>query len=578
MEFKINGNVIFHNEHYSCEQLNRIENYILEVIKDYENNQIIALALSRTPMMLATIFALLKKGIPFLPLDISLPEGRLSYMLDKAAIKTIISDSVSSVCGISTKMVSSDTRIILKQDQNYQKEHNNNIDDENIAYILYTSGSTGLPKAVEVLRHGLINFIEGISESVQFESDCRIACLTNMSFDIFFLESVLALQKGMTVVLADDRERNNPRLIRKLIVNNCVNTMQCTPSLIRMMQMIDPDLTFLNNIKILMLGGEPLPKTMLYSIQKVLSGKIYNMYGPTETTIWSTVSNLTNADNVNIGKEIKNTEVFIVDDNLNMVGEGEEGEILIAGAGLARRYLNDDEKTKKSFITITNKNKLIRVYRTGDYGYRDLSGTLFCTGRKDNQVKVLGHRIELGDVEHHIGRIQNIENNVVVANPNDNNRLVCFYLSKHTMADSNLRKEALKYLPDYMIPESWIRVPSLLYTSSGKVDRKEMLSIYMYNTETVLESELSQVLSQGNDTYENDILNKIIECFNIDYDGISSETEIELLGLDSLTYVTCLVNVEDLFDIEFEDEMLLNDFFKTIGDIEDFVKTKIENN
>ncbi len=577
MDFNIKGNVIFHNRVYSNEQLIKMENYVLEVINGYEENQIVALVLTRTPLMLATVFALLKRGIPFLPLDISFPEERLNYMLEKANVKTILSDCVTSVCGISTVMINSDEQDILKRATVFQDINQNAISDEQVAYILFTSGSTGLPKAVEVVRRGLKNFIEGIIETVIFESDCRIACLTSMTFDIFFLESVLALNEGMTVVLADDKERNNPRLIQKLLVSNCVNTMQCTPSSMRMMEMIDPDLRFLEKIRTLMLGGEPLPQTLLLTLQKVVSGHIYNMYGPTETTIWSTVSDLTNADEVNIGRAIKNTEVYIVDEKLSEVTDGEEGEILISGAGLAKRYLNDDEKTRRSFIMICNNNKAIRAYRTGDFGFKNEYGVLFCTGRRDNQVKVLGHRIELGDVEHHIARIQNIVNNVVTVDQNDGNRLICFYLSEQTLSDSYLRKEALKLLPDYMVPESWIRVPSLLYTLSGKTDRKAMLLEYKKGIEQGEDSYLINDSGQRNDNCENLILKQIIDCFDMKNDIITADTVLESLGLDSLKYVSCLVNIEDLFDIEFEDEMLLSNYFETVGDIEEFVKSAVDN-
>ena len=133
------------------------------------------------------------------------------------------------------------------------------------------------------------------------------------------------------------------------------------------------------------------------------------MYGPTETTIWSTVGNLTTAASVNIGKPIKATEVFIVDANLNRLETGEEGEILIAGKGLAKGYLKDEERTTESFVTIQGETELIRAYRTGDYGYLDRDGNFVCTGRRDSQVKILGHRIELGDVEYNISRINRVE-------------------------------------------------------------------------------------------------------------------------------------------------------------------------
>lgn len=548
-----------------------MEAWVNKKIGDISKDKPVALAMQRTPLLMVTLFALLKRGITFLPVDPSFPTERLQYMLKKAEIDTILSDCERNICEYKTLFLENEDTAYEAFDGLQLSCGQENEVNNDVAYILFTSGTTGNPKAVEVFRSGLSNFIEGIMEAVTFEQETRIICITNATFDIFFLESILALKMGMMVVLADEEERKNPRLVKRLIENNDVNTIQCTPSTIRMLAMVDSEYSFLKGVKTLMIGGEPFPPTLLQTLQKVMRGRIYNMYGPTETTIWSTVGNLTTAASVNIGKPIKATEVFIVDANLNRLETGEEGEILIAGKGLAKGYLKDEERTTESFVTIQGETELIRAYRTGDYGYLDRDGNFVCTGRRDSQVKILGHRIELGDVEYNISRINRVENNVVVVDPDTGNRLICFFIGSVKIDEKKLRYETLKFLPEYMVPSVWICVDELIYTASGKIDRKAM---WLHYSEKVKEEQdgLASIISEGHD----DIVAKILECFSIAEGVLNEDTELKSLGLDSIEYVSCLIDIEEVFDIEFMDEMLSADYFGTIKDMANYIQSVVE--
>lgn len=255
------------------------------------------------------------------------------------------------------------------------------------AYILYTSGTTGIPKGVEVTREGLFNFIEGISEIIDFSAGKRIACFTTVSFDIFILESIMALYRGLVVVLANEDEQRNPRLMAKLIQDNEVDMVQMTPSRMQLLLNYDKELSCLKNVKEIMIGGESFPLSLLRRLKEKTNAKIYNMYGPTETTIWSTVSDLTQKDRIDIGRPIKNTEVYIVDESLSILPEGQVGEIYIAGKGLARGYVGKNDLTIEKFIYLPQKPD-VRVYRTGDMGRYLPDGDLEYLGRTDNQVKI----------------------------------------------------------------------------------------------------------------------------------------------------------------------------------------------
>lgn len=192
-----------------------------------------------------------------------------------------------------------------------------------------------------------------------------------------------ALYKGLTVVLANDDEQRSPKLMAKLIQDNDVDMIQMTPSRMQLLLNHDKELSCLKNAKEIMIGGEPFPLSLLRTLQEKTTAKIYNMYGPTETTIWSTVSELTNKDRIDIGHPIKNTEIYIVDENLSILPDGEAGEICIAGKGLAKGYVNRDDLTAEKFIYLLQKPD-VRVYRTGDLGCYLPDGDFEYLGRTDN--------------------------------------------------------------------------------------------------------------------------------------------------------------------------------------------------
>ena len=558
MSFVINGEIIYKREHYSAEELRQQVRSAELWLNQYTmcKDRPVALLMNRTPKLLTVIFALLGQKIPFLQLDEQMPMNRLDYMLKSAQVEYVVSDVLTIDTFCECKVLDFNNR-----QESAVTEMATNKPSE-LAYLLFTSGTTGYPKAVEVYRKGLINFIDAIPKCVRFPENTRIACTTNATFDIFFLESVMALCHGMTVVLADDKERSNPRMLRDIILNDEVNTLQMTPSMLFMLQMADADLDFLKGIDVLMLGGEQFPERMLKKLQGVVRGRIYNMYGPTETTIWSAVADLTEAEEVTIGSPIQNTEIFIVEDE-RILADGEEGEIVIAGDGLARGYCNNPEKTAQNFMMLDCKGTLKRVYKTGDLGYFTEKKTLICKGRKDLQVKILGHRIELGDVEENIRRINGIDNAAVATYGEDIKRLICFYIGDSQKSEEMLETEARKYLPVYMIPDKWVCVSAILYTASGKADRNAMINQYMPNMEDEREAK-EEELSEDEQ--------KLAEYFSLKGKTFDLNARVKDMVSDSIEYIEFMVYLEECLDIDMEDEVLSSDYFETMRDIAAYCK------
>ena len=286
----------------------------------------------------------------------------------------------------------------------------------------------------------------------------------------------MALQKGLTVVLANEDEQRNPKLMAKLIQNNAVDMIQMTPSRMQLLLNHDKELSCLQNVKEIMIGGESFPLSLLKTLQEKTSAKIYNMYEPTETTIWSAVSDLTVKKRIDIGHPIKNTEIYIVDENLYILPSGQAGEICISGKGLAKGYVGRDNLTSEKFLCLPQKPD-IKVYRTGDMGRYLPDGDLEYLGRTDNQVKIRGHRIELEEIENHINQYNGIKQSVVVAlEISETDKILNAFFTSENEVDSKDIKDYLSLkLPDYMIPVRFKRVEEFIQTVNGKIDRKRVL-------------------------------------------------------------------------------------------------------
>lgn len=540
-------------------ELNKAE----QKIKLYSNR--IGVILDRNISLISAMYNCFNKHISYVPIDPNFPQARIDQILSDAEVNTVLTHTKYS-----NKVK---VENVIYVDANESVDFDVTIAENNIAYILYTSGSTGTPKGVKVTREGLFNFIEGISEVLDFSPRKRIACLTTVSFDIFFLESIMALYKGLTVILANENEQRNPKLMAALIQDSDVDMIQMTPSRMQLLLNHDKELLCLKNIKEIMIGGEPFPLGLLRTLQEKTTAKIYNMYGPTETTIWSSVSDLTNKDRIDIGRPIKNTEIYIVDENLSILSDGQSGEICIAGKGLAKGYVGRSDLTVEKFICLP-QDPDVRVYRTGDRGRYLPNGDLEYLGRTDNQVKIRGHRIELEEVESHLNQIDGINQSVVIAlkTSETDKILEAFYTSDDNIEANDITAYLSLKLPDYMIPVIFKRVKSFVQTANGKIDRKRVLECVEINVDASVANH--SATSELNNTQKK-VLEVILSVLDSKIDDITLETEFSGAGVDSITFITVVVALENEFNFEFDDEMLLITAFPTIKSVIEYVESKI---
>ncbi|HEV8543986.1 MAG TPA: non-ribosomal peptide synthetase, partial [Verrucomicrobiae bacterium] len=348
---------------------------------------------------------------------------------------------------------------------------------EDLAYVIYTSGSTGLPKGVQVPHRALTNFLLSVQREPGLTAADRLLAVTTLSFDIAGLELWLPLISGATVILAGADEAKDPAALSNLIGKHDVTMMQATP--ITWNALLHSGWAGKKNLKALC-GGEPMTRQLADSLLDAC-GEVWNMYGPTETTIWSTISRVHPGDgSISIGRPIANTEIYILDRHLNPVPFGSDGEIFIGGDGLARGYLNRAELTAEKFIAHPFKNNA-RLYRTGDLGRYLTDGNIICLGRTDSQVKVRGFRIELGEIESVLEKHPFVRKAVLATQEDSDGgkELVAFWMGKEgngdpAPAESELRRFLGDRLPTYMVPTAWQRVSALPLTPNGKIDRKQL--------------------------------------------------------------------------------------------------------
>lgn len=452
------------------EKANNLAHYLKEKYK-IQDNDIIALMTTRTIELTIGQIAILKTGGCYLPIDPNYPKDRIEYMLQNSKTKVVLTNLEQlNINDIGSNIVN----ICLGNREIYNNENIKNLkcgNSKNLCYVIYTSGSTGKPKGVALTHDNANNFILGANKKVEFKGK-TIVSVTTMSFDIFFVESILSLVKGLKIVLANEDEQNIPELLNKLCLENNVNIIQTTPSRYGLLLSDNKNVEYLRNMTDIICGGEPMTENLLSKLKGISKAKIYNIYGPTETTVWSAVNDLTEKTKITIGKPIANTNIYILNTNKKLLPIGAIGEIYIGGKGVGKGYLYNTELTNEKFIKNPyDKNEII--YATGDLGKWLPNGEIQCLGRSDNQIKIAGNRVELSEIERVILTMNSILNAVVLLKTDTSNRqYICAYIvSNNRIKYSDFREYISKFLPNYMIPSHLIQLDNIPYTPNGKVNK-----------------------------------------------------------------------------------------------------------
>lgn len=439
---------------------------------------LVGICLERSPDLLVALLGTLKAGAAYLPLDPSYPEARLAAVLADSGAPLVLRDEhwptaldlySGTVLEIDAKESEDGTPLDVAPTAS----------PDNLAYVIYTSGSTGRPKGVQIQHHSLVNFLGSMAREPGLSDEDVLVSVTTPSFDISGLEFYLPLLVGARVVLASrEVAADGDRLVALLEASQKTTAgktvLQATPSTWRLLVA-----TGWNGDVEVFCGGEALPQEL--ADQLMARGKsVWNLYGPTETTIWSTCQRLKAGEGpVSVGRPIAQTSIDLLDSRLEPVPTGVPGEILIGGMGLARGYLNRPGLSAEKFVPHPWADGE-RLYRTGDLGRYRRDGSLECLGRLDNQVKVRGVRIELGEIEAVLAENPGVEQAVVTVyeKRSGDQRLVAYVVGPalSEAGTEGLRDALRRQLPDAMVPTVFLPLEEVPLTPNGKVDRRALPS------------------------------------------------------------------------------------------------------
>ncbi|WP_339232935.1 non-ribosomal peptide synthetase DhbF [Bacillus sp. PS237] len=458
------------------EEANRLARLLIE--KGIGPEQFVALALPRSPEMVASMLGVLKTGAAYLPLDPEFPADRISYMLEDAKPSCIITTeeiAASLPDDLAVPELVLDQAVTQEIIKRYSPENQDvSVSLDHPAYIIYTSGSTGRPKGVVVTQKSLSNFLLSMQEAFSLGEEDRLLAVTTVAFDISALELYLPLISGAQIVIAKKETIREPQALAQMIENFDINIMQATPTLWHALVTSEPEK--LRGLRVLV-GGEALPSGLLQELQD-LHCSVTNLYGPTETTIWSAAAFLEEGLKgvPPIGKPIWNTQVYVLDNGLQPVPPGVVGELYIAGTGLARGYFHRPDLTAERFVADPYGPPGTRMYRTGDQARWRADGSLDYIGRADHQIKIRGFRIELGEIDAVLANHPHIEQAAVVVRedqPGDK-RLAAYVVADAAIDTAELRRYMGASLPDYMVLSAFVEMDELPLTPNGKLDRKAL--------------------------------------------------------------------------------------------------------
>ncbi len=440
---------------------------------------LVGLCVERSERMLVGILGILKAGGAYVPMDPTYPKDRLAFMLDDANAPVLVTEQcllpIFPFAG-----EASARRAVVRLDtdwNNIEKCSSENMREEataeNLAYVIYTSGSTGQPKGVAIEHRAPVALMHWAKEVFSLDEISGVLAATSICFDLSIFEMFVPLSWGGTVILAD-----NAMALATLPASGEVTLVNTVPSAMRELLRVKG---IPASVRIVNLAGEPLATSLVDQIYAETSvAKVYDLYGPSETTTYSTGALRIAGEAATIGRPLANEQVYLLDRRQQPVPVGVPGELYIGGSGLAREYLHRPELTAEKFVPNPFRNGGLpeRLYRTGDLARYRPDGNIEFLGRMDHQVKIRGFRIELGEIENALRRHPKLLEVVVLAReeqPGDK-RLAAYFVSRpdQSATANELRIFLKEKLPDYMVPSAFISLVALPLTANGKVDRKRL--------------------------------------------------------------------------------------------------------
>lgn len=466
------------SEHLTYAELRQRVTLLASLLRDIGVGPevVVGMCVPRSPQMVIAMLGILEAGGAYLPLDPAYPKDRLAFMLEDSGAHVVVTlGSAAEGLPLEGRRVVDVARALSPAEVSGKLPPAPAAAPDQLAYVLYTSGSTGRPKGVQITHRNLVNFLDSMLERPGLRADDVLLSVTSPSFDIAGLELYLPLICGARVVLAQQQDASDGAQLAALIASCGATFMQATPSTWRLLAEAGwPGRSSL----VALCGGEALSET-LASWLLGRTAALWNMYGPTETTIWSTCEQVKPGEAITLGRPIANTRVYVLDAALQLVPVGVAGRLFIAGEGVARGYLGRPELTTSRFLADPFSGVPgSRMYDTGDLVRWRPDGRIEFLGRDDNQVKLRGFRIELGEIEVALRQQAGVAEAVVLALPGAGGEpaLVAYVVPQQgaEMDLTELKAQVRSQLPEYMVPSTLVRLDAFPLTPNGKLDRSAL--------------------------------------------------------------------------------------------------------
>ena len=464
--------LIFNGKPVTYSELNAMANKLAHyfVSEGVGPETLVGMVVKHSPAMFACILAIHKAGGGYIPAEPSFPQERIRFIMNEAKVKLVFTErEFANIFDSSTKLAFTDMDLEKYPSTNLTPTNN----AENLAYILFTSGTTGVPKGVMVEQGNVCHYVQAFTDYFELSSNDKMLQYSVCTFDIFTEEVFPILLCGGTLVIANEDETANVDCLVKLLHEQSVTILSGFPYLLQELN----SKTLPSSLRIAISGGDVLRKEFVTNI--VPKVPVYNTYGPTETTVCASYYCYTGEDHpthsVPIGKPIKGVEILILDENLNKVAPGEVGEICIVGDGVSRGYLNNENHTKELFVTNPyNPNQ--RMYLSGDLGKLLENGNIHFLKRKDDQVMIVGKRVEPLEVEHVIYKCPDVKSVLVrpYLDADGYHYLIGYLILNNPIDIKDLKGMMSQFVPPFMIPEFFVELKAFPLTPNGKVDNAQL--------------------------------------------------------------------------------------------------------
>lgn len=518
---------------YACTVAGEIQSY------KTGRESVAALVMPRSMLLMAAMAGCALCGMPWVILPQNCPPGRAREIFEdcKPAVVLGSMSDLEKLGDLKNGTACIDMARLLND-----HERTGNVpafkdicqDDTSLAYLIYTSGSTGKPKGVKISQRSFLNFAAAIGP---YYASGAVLSICNTGFDAFLIESMGALLNGRTIVLAGNSDVEDPKALAGLIRNYAAGFLTTTPSRLQAYMKDESFCKALGRIESIVCGGENFPGSLLAGLAFYTDARIYNQYGPSETTVGVTAAMLNRTARITAGRPMDNCRCYILDAYGNPLPTGVFGELYVAGVCVGEGYLHDDERTKEAFMNSPFEPGE-RMYRTGDIACWTGDGQILIRGRQDGQVKIRGQRVELGEISAKLMRHPKIELAAVrLAGEGQAHVLIAYYTSLEDIPEQELMEFASSVLPDYMVPAAYMRVDSIPLNTNGKLDASGL--------------PLPNFMEGGTEPAPESIAGKILEVFRrvLKHPDMPVTGDYFLYGGDSLNGIQVLSELETILGV-----------------------------